>query len=116
MRRGAPTVRNFSLWQVVRVEFPYADQPVTRKRPALVIAIPDIAKSFRLLWLIMITSARHDSWLGDVVISDLSSAGLSRPSYVRRPGSQCSMRDTPNLSAKSSKQIVRMLSGSCADG
>ena len=83
MRRGAPTVRNFSLWQVVRVEFPYADQPVTRKRPALVIAIPDIAKSFRLLWLIMITSARHDSWLGDVVISDLSSAGLSRPSYVR---------------------------------
>ncbi len=73
----------FNVWDVVRVEFPYADQPIARKRPALVIAAPDLEGPFAILWLVMITSARHAAWLGDVAIIDLDSAGLPRPSYIR---------------------------------
>ena len=71
------------MWDVVRVEFPYADQPLTRKRPALVIAAPELEGPFAILWLVMITSARHAAWPGDVAITDRVSAGLSRPSYIR---------------------------------
>jgi mRNA-degrading endonuclease toxin of MazEF toxin-antitoxin module len=72
-----------AVWDIVRVEFPYADQSATRRRPALVIATPAVEQPFTLLWLAMITSARHAAWPGDVTVTDLAAAGLSRPSYVR---------------------------------
>ena len=72
-----------TLWDVARVDFPFAEQPVWRRRPGLIIANPRLGKSFNLVWLVMITSARHEPWPGDVPISDLQSAGLSRPSYIR---------------------------------
>jgi mRNA interferase MazF len=74
---------SFVVCDIVRVEFPYADQPLARKRPALVIATPDLDAPFAVLWVVMITSARHDPWRGDVAITDLDSAGLSRASYIR---------------------------------
>jgi|SRR5271165_5228081 len=73
----------FAVWDVVRVEFPYADQLVTRRRPALVIATPEVHEWFAVLWVLMITSARHQMWPGDVAVADLPAAGLSRACFVR---------------------------------
>ena len=70
-------------WDVVRVDFPYADVVVTRRRPALVIATPSVTASFAILWLLMITSATHGRWPLDVAISDLRLGGLSHPCVVR---------------------------------
>ena len=70
-------------WDVVRVDFPYADEPITRPRPALVIATPAAKATFELVWVLMITSARHAPWLEDVLITDLTSTGLPHPSVVR---------------------------------
>jgi mRNA interferase MazF len=36
-----------------------------------------------LLWVLMITSAGHRRWPGDVDVSDLLEAGLPAPSIVR---------------------------------
>jgi mRNA interferase MazF len=36
-----------------------------------------------LLWVLMITSAAHRRWPGDVEVSDLAAAGLPAPSIVR---------------------------------
>jgi mRNA interferase MazF len=73
----------FEAWDIVRVPFPYTDRPVRQRRPALVIASGELQRRHGLLWLAMITSAEHRGWPGDVVISDLRSAGLRAPSIVR---------------------------------
>lgn len=70
-------------WDVVRVDFPYADEPTVRPRPALVIATPEATTAFGLAWVLMITSARHAPWPYDVTITDLTSTGLPRPSLIR---------------------------------
>jgi mRNA interferase MazF len=73
----------FETWDIVRVPFPYVERPVRQHRPALVIAGKDSENGRALLWLAMITSAANRGWHGDVVISDLSEAGLPVPSVVR---------------------------------
>jgi PemK-like, MazF-like toxin of type II toxin-antitoxin system len=73
----------FEPWDIVRVPFPHTDRPVRQRRPALVIAAGDLQTAHGLLWLAMITSAKHPGWPGDVVISDLVGAGLPVPSIVR---------------------------------
>ena len=73
----------FKLWDVVKVPFPYTDRPVLQRRPALVIAGDPIDAGHGLLWVLMITSAENRRWKNDVVVSDLSRAGLPAPSVVR---------------------------------
>ena len=73
----------FKLWDVVKIPFPYTDRPVPQRRPALVIAGGSIEAGYGLLWVLMITSAENRRWKNDVVVSDLSRAGLPAPSVVR---------------------------------
>jgi mRNA interferase MazF len=70
-------------WDVVTVDFPYADLLVSRKRPALVLANYAVHARFSVAWVLMITSARHSRWPGDVAVTDLAGAGVSRPCFVR---------------------------------
>ncbi len=71
------------VWDLVKVPFPYANRPVQQRRPALVVAVPDVPGAPGLLWVLMVTSAGNRGWPGDVVISDLVEAGLPAPSVVR---------------------------------
>ena len=70
-------------WDIVRVDFPFADQAATRRRPALVIAAPAATDAIHVLWVLMITSAAHEGWPLDVPISDLGLGGLSHACVVR---------------------------------
>lgn len=74
---------SFEPWDVVKVPFPYTDRPVRQRRPALVVAAGELQSAHGIIWLVMITSAAHRGWSGDVVISDLEGAGLPAPSIVR---------------------------------
>ena len=78
-----PRASGFAVWDVVRVDFPYANETTLRRRPALVLATPPVHERFAVLWLAMITSARHRSWPGDVTITDLAKAGLAHSCVVR---------------------------------
>ena len=71
------------VWDVVRVEFPCADSDAVGVRPALVIAMLPATDNLGIVWVLMITSARHSAWPDDVAVSDLVAAGLSRESVVR---------------------------------
>lgn len=73
----------FSAWDVVRVPFPYVEQPVSKYRPALVVAADNLADSHGLLWVVMITSAGNRRWESDYAIEDLAQAGLRVPSLIR---------------------------------
>ena len=75
--------RAIAPWDIVRVDFPFADQAATRRRPALVIAAPAATDAFAVLWVLMITSAARERWPMDVPISDLPLGGLSRACVVR---------------------------------
>ena len=67
----------------MKVPFPYTNRPVQQRRPALVVAVPDVPGAPRLLWVLMVTSAGNRAWPGDVVVSDLAEAGLPAASVVR---------------------------------
>lgn len=65
------------------MDFPYADKSVSRRRPALVLALFNVETQVSLAWVLMITSARHSQWPGDVAVTDLVQSGVSHPCYVR---------------------------------
>lgn len=64
------------------VPFPYSDRLAEKRRPALVLTNREVAAE-GFVWVAMITSAKNASMRHDVVISDLTRAGLSAPSVVR---------------------------------
>jgi mRNA interferase MazF len=72
----------YAAGDVVVVPFPYADRLAEKRRPALVVSGPQLAR-FGLLWVAMITSAENRGWSCDVAIGDIESAGLPAPSVVR---------------------------------
>jgi len=74
---------NFDIWDIIKVPFPYTNRPVQQFRPALVIGCHIAAGSPALFWVLMVTSATHRRWAGDVEIADLAAAGLFAPSIVR---------------------------------
>ena len=75
--------RTLGVWDIVRVDFPFADEARTRRRPALVIAHLPATERFSIVWTLMITSATRGVWPGDVPVTDLDLGGLPRPSMVR---------------------------------
>lgn len=110
-------------WSVVRVPFPYADRPVVQHRPALVVAVPEAADGLPVLWVVMVTSAAHRRWPGDVVITELVGTGLPAPSVVRcarlatidaevaEPLGQLAAPDRHAVSARSREMLADVLAG-----
>ena len=76
---SSPSYRS---WDVVVVPFPYTEMLAEKRRPALVISGPKLHR-LGFLWLVMITGAAKQKRLGDIVISDLQSAGLPGASMAR---------------------------------
>ncbi len=70
-------------WDVVKVPFAYANRPIQQARPAMVLAVLRAAGMPAMLWVLMITSAGNRRWPRDILVSDLSIAGLPAPSVVR---------------------------------
>jgi len=74
---------DFKIWDVIKVPFPYTNRPVLQRRPALVVSTVYPIGAPTLLWVLMVTSATHRRWDGDVLISNLAEAGLPAASMVR---------------------------------
>ena len=81
-----PTARRMAIFEqgdVVKVPFPYTDQPARQYRPALVISASRLESARGLLWVVMITSAENRGWEGDLPIARHAAAGLPAPSVIR---------------------------------
>jgi mRNA interferase MazF len=71
-------------FDIVVVTFPFSDIGIVRKRPALVLtSFEDFGDPTGTAVLAMITSAKRSSWPYDVPITNLGSAGLKMPCFVR---------------------------------
>ena len=74
----------FSRGDVVKVPFPYTDRDARQRRPALVVSDQPLGDAGRMHWVLMITSADHRRWPGDVTLGRRhGEAGLSAPSLIR---------------------------------
>lgn len=70
-------------WDIVVVPFPYTDRTTTKRRPALVVSNDDLRENHGLVWVLMITSAKNERWVGDIEIADYAACGLPAPSIIR---------------------------------
>lgn len=73
----------FERGAVVRVPFPYTDRDTRQRRPALVVSHQLLGPGRALLWVVMVTSAAHQAWPGDVAIEAGERSGLPVPSLIR---------------------------------
>ncbi len=72
----------FDVWDIVKVPFPYTNRPVRQHRPTLVVTRYSCPGTPALCWVLMITSASHRRWEGDIEIADIAMAGLPAASIV----------------------------------
>ena len=73
---------DFSPGDVVVVPFPYTDRFAEKRRPALVVSNARLAAR-GYVWVVMITSAKHESLEHDMKLRNSAAAGLSAPSIAR---------------------------------
>ena len=111
---------SFAPFDVVIVPFPYADRLAEKRRPAIVVSSPDMHTRYKLVWLVMVTSADNPRWACDVDVSDLKTAALPAPSRVRPVKIATAdvarvIRKIGRLSAKDAKAVKTMLKGLAAD-
>lgn len=74
---------SFSAGDIVWVPFPHVESDEIKSRPALVISNTPIGPDGALFWAMMVTNALRPGWPGDMMIENLSAAGLPHPSKIR---------------------------------
>ena len=70
-------------FDVVVVDFPFVEQPQSRKRPALVVSRDRFNSETGTAIVAMITREGAAPRRGDVLLGDVITAGLNKPSKVR---------------------------------
>lgn len=73
----------FDRYATVVVPFPFADVPVLKRRPAIIVSGKEFNLRNSSTVVAMITTAKASSWPSDVLISDLQTAGLPQTCVVR---------------------------------
>ena len=73
---------SYSCGDIVVVPFPFSDRLAGKRRPALVISDAAL-EAAGIVWLVMITSARHSAAAFDCPILDPVRAGLKTACLVR---------------------------------
>ncbi|UHS57159.1 type II toxin-antitoxin system PemK/MazF family toxin [Agrobacterium vaccinii] len=73
----------YERYTTVVVPFPFAEIPVLKRRPAVVISGERFNKRNASTVVAMITTAKASSWISDIVIGDLDTAGLPQSCLVR---------------------------------
>ena len=70
-------------FETVVVPFPFADLPVLKRRPAVVVSSRAFNQANGSSLVAMITTAKETTWPSDIALSDLAAAGLRTPCILR---------------------------------
>jgi mRNA interferase MazF len=74
---------NYDAGDIVEVPFPFIDNNIKKRRPALVLSSAPTNNKQEVFVLAMITSAKRSHWETDVTLKEWKAAGLKNPSIVR---------------------------------
>lgn len=77
------TIVIYKQFDIIAVPFPFVDSSTSKKRPAIILSSDEFNQETKHSIMAMITSARNNPWTRDVAITNLSSAGLPKPSVIR---------------------------------
>ncbi len=77
-------MKTYEPYSIVAVPFPFTDAGKSKRRPACILSNENFQTKTGHSTLIMITSAKHSDWYGDVIIKDLDSTGLTSDSVIRQ--------------------------------
>lgn len=70
-------------YDTIVVPFPFADVPVLKRRPAVVLSGPVFNTNNGASVVAMITTAKASNWPSDVTLEDLDIAGLRQSCIIR---------------------------------
>jgi mRNA interferase MazF len=70
-------------FETVVVPFPFAEQPVLKRRPVVVVSSRAFNAANGASLVAMITTAKATSWPSDIALADLAAAGLQTPCILR---------------------------------
>jgi mRNA interferase MazF len=70
-------------YDTVVVPFPFAEIPILKRRPVVVLSGEHFNTANKATVVAMITTAKASSWPSDVTLDDLETANLSVPCLVR---------------------------------
>lgn len=70
-------------FDTIVVPFPFAEQPVLKRRPAVVVSSRSFNAENGASLVAMITTAKATFWPSDIELSDLGAAGLQVPCILR---------------------------------
>lgn len=73
----------YKRWDVIRLQFPYLEGHDAKKRPALIVSTDALASNCRVLWAMMITTAKAGVLAEDIPIRDAAAAGLPEACVIR---------------------------------
>jgi mRNA interferase MazF len=74
----------FDTFDVVIVDFPFADMPMVKRRPAIVLSAHEkFGAPTGVAVTAMISAPLRTSWPHDIAITDTGIAGLHKPSFIR---------------------------------
>ena len=76
-------METYDPYDIVVGPFPFTDMEASKRRPALVLSGPGFHETSGHLVLAMVTTAQRSRWPSDIVLKDLKTAGLPKPSVVR---------------------------------
>lgn len=63
-------------FQTVIVPFPFAEQPILKRRPVVVVSSRRFNEANGAALVAMVTTAKATSWKSDIALEDLEAAGL----------------------------------------
>lgn len=70
-------------YDTIVVPFPFADVPVLKRRPAVVLSGPVFNTNNGASVVAMITTAKASNWPSDVTLEDIDIAGLRQSCIIR---------------------------------
>lgn len=70
-------------FETVVVPFPFAEQPVLKRRPVVIVSSRKSNEANMASLVAMITTAKETSWPSDIALTDLEAAGLKTPCILR---------------------------------
>ncbi len=79
----------YKKWDIVVTDFPFADNGIIKRRPALICAGPFGVKGLEVYWVLMITSSKLKGWAGDIEIKNFKKVGLPIASVIRSTKIAC---------------------------